>query len=79
MGRASPEPTTVRGGAHYLWLCLSASFVAFLGFSFTYFGPVFAGNYPDVSPTVHLHGWTFFLWYLLLPLQAGLVASRLLA
>ena len=25
-----------------------------------------AGEYPKVSPTVHLHGWTFFAWYLLL-------------
>ena len=60
----------------YFWLCLSASFVAFLGFSFTYFGPSLAGEYPEVSPTVHLHGWTFFLWYLLLPLQAWRVRSR---
>lgn len=65
-GRASP----------YLWLCLSTSFVAFLGFSFTYFGPMLAGEYPEVSPAVHLHGWTFFLWYLLLPLQAGLISAR---
>ncbi len=65
-----------RRAKHYLWLCLSTSFIAFLGFSFTYFGPLFAGEYPDVSPTVHLHGWTFFLWYLLLPLQAGLISAR---
>jgi hypothetical protein len=60
----------------YLWLCVATSFVAFFGFSFTYFGPGLAGEYPEVSPTVHVHGWTFFLWYLLLPLQAWLVASR---
>ena len=67
-----------RRGSHYLWLCLSASVVTFLGFSFTYFGPMLRGEYPAISPTVHLHGWTFFAWYLLLPLQAGLIsASRL--
>ncbi len=64
-----------RRESHYLWLCLSASFVTFLGFSSTYFGPMIAGEYPKVSPTVHLHGWTFFAWYLLLPLQAGLIAA----
>lgn len=65
-----------RRASHYLWLCLATSCVAFLGFSFTYFGPMLAGEYPEVSPTVHVHGWTFFLWYLLLPLQAGLVSAR---
>jgi len=61
--------------SQYLWLCLSASFVTFLRFSSTYFGPMIAGEYPKVSPTVHLHGWTFFSWYLLLPLQAALIAA----
>ena len=63
----------------YLWLALVTSGVAFLGFSFTYFGPILHGAYPAVSPTVHVHGWTFFLWYLLFPLQAGLIATRRVA
>jgi hypothetical protein len=63
-------------GRDYLWLCLATSGIAFLGFSFTYFGPMLAGEYPPVSATVHIHGWTFFLWYLLLPVQAGLVSMR---
>ncbi|HUU32978.1 MAG TPA: hypothetical protein VMW48_02885 [Vicinamibacterales bacterium] len=66
-------------GSLYVWLCLSTSAVAFLGFSFTYFGPMFAGVYPQSPPVVHLHGWAFFLWYLLLPCQAGLIASRRVA
>jgi hypothetical protein len=65
--------------SHYFWLCVVTSGIAFLGFSFTYFRPMLGGTYPDVSPTVHVHGWTFFLWYLLLPLQAGLIASRRVA
>jgi hypothetical protein len=65
------------GRSHlYLWLSLTTSLVVLLGFSVTYFGPIINGEYPPVSPTVHVHGWTFFLWYLLLPLQAGLIASR---
>lgn len=60
----------------YTWLCVAISAVAFTGFSFTYFGPMLSGKYPAVSPTVHVHGWTFFLWYLLLPLQAALIATR---
>lgn len=60
----------------YLWLCLAASVITFVGFSFTYFRPMITGEYPEVSPAVHIHGWSFFLWYLLLPVQAGLVKSK---
>lgn len=60
----------------YLWIAVAISCTAFLGFSFTYFGPLFRGQYPEVSATVHLHGWSFFLWFLLFPLQAGLIRLR---
>src|SRR5688572_379219 len=59
----------------YLWLALSMTTTAFVGFWFTYFGPLFRGAYPEVSPLVHVHGWTFFAWYLLLPAQAGLIRT----
>jgi hypothetical protein len=55
------------------------SVTTFCGFSSTYFGPILGGQYPAVSPTVHLHGWVFFAWYLLLPLQAGVIAVRRVA
>jgi hypothetical protein len=45
------------------------------GFAYTYFTPVLAGTYPRVSPAVHIHGWSFFLWFLLLPFQAFLMAT----
>lgn len=47
---------------------------AFFGFTFTYFSPMLSGSYPDLSPFVHLHGWSFFIWYLLFPAQAFLIA-----
>lgn len=59
----------------YLLMAVLMSGTVFTGFSFTYFEPLFRGVYPEVSPLVHMHGWTFFLWYLLLPLQAGLIRS----
>lgn len=59
----------------YLGLALGMSVTAFWGFAYTYFIPVFAGAYPQVSPAVHIHGWSFFLWFLLLPLQAFLMAT----
>jgi hypothetical protein len=55
---------------------LALSATAYIGFWFTYFGPNLQGTYPAASPAVHLHGWSFFAWYLLLPLQAGLIHTR---
>ena len=65
--------------AFYLWLALAMTTTAFVGFWFTYFGPLFRGAYPEVSPLVHVHGWTFFAWYLLLPAQAGLIRTERVA
>jgi hypothetical protein len=60
----------------FLILTLAMSAAVFTGFGFTYFGPVLSGTYQKVSPLVHLHGWSFFAWYLLLPFQAGLIRTR---
>ncbi|HEX2167688.1 MAG TPA: hypothetical protein VHG09_10695 [Longimicrobiales bacterium] len=63
----------------YLLLCLAMTCTVFVGFSFTYFTPIARGTYAPVPPIVHVHGWSFFAWYLLLPLQAGLVRTRRVA
>ena len=68
--------TATAWGRFYLWWALGLTAVTFWGFSYTYFGPIAAGRYPAVSPAVHVHGWSFFLFFLLLPLQAGLIATR---
>jgi hypothetical protein len=57
----------------YLGLALAVSATAFWGFTYTYFTPLLTGTYPAVSPAVHVHGWSFFLWFLLLPFQALLI------
>ena len=62
--------------AVYLTLALGMCAVTFGGFWFTYFGRILSGDYPGVSPAVHVHGWSFFAWYLLLPLQAWLMRTR---
>lgn len=72
----APASAPRRRSSAYLWLSLAISATAFYGFSLTYFGRVLTGQYPEVSPTVHVHGWSFFLWYILLPVQAGLVRAR---
>ena len=60
----------------YLWMALAMSLTVYLGFWFTYFGPIARGEYQPVAPIVHVHGWSFFLWYLLLPAQAGLIRAK---
>jgi hypothetical protein len=71
--RAMTEPGTHRW--IYLGLAVGMSVTAFWGFAYTYFIPLFAGAYPEVAPAVHVHGWSFFLWFVLLPVQAFLIAS----
>ena len=59
----------------YIGLALSMAVTAYWGFAYTYFIPMFGGVYPEVSPTIHIHGWSFFLWFLLVPIQAMLIAK----
>lgn len=58
----------------YPALAILISATGFAGFSFTYFGPVIGGSYPPSGTALHLHGWAFFLWYLLFPVQAILMS-----
>lgn len=46
------------------------------GFWFTYFGPIIGNTYPPAGFPLHLHGWSFFLWLVLFPLQAILIGRR---
>lgn len=62
--------------ADFALLTIAISATVFLGFWFTYFGPIVGGTYPKSSALVHLHGWSFFAWYLLLPLQAALISTH---
>ena len=68
-------PARVRDRRH-LAAALALSGAVYLGFGFTYFGPHLRGTYPATPAAVHVHGWSFFAWYLLLPLQATLVHAR---
>lgn len=74
---AHPRPRTVPRTRPwiYLGLALGMSVTAYWGFAYTYFMPVLTGTYPEVSPVVHVHGWSFFLWFLLLPVQTFLMAT----
>jgi hypothetical protein len=65
-----------RDEVFYPALAILISATGFAGFSFTYFGPIIRGEYPPAGAALHVHGWSFFLWLLLLPLQAMLIAWR---
>lgn len=73
---ASAAVATKKRDAHYLRTAIAISATVYLGFWFTYFGPGIGGTYPETSLAVHAHGWSFFAWYLLFPLQAALVHTR---
>jgi hypothetical protein len=64
-----------RRPSFYVWIAVAMSCTVLVGFWFTYFGPRSRGAYAQVSPIVHLHGWSFFAWYALLTAQAGLIRS----
>ncbi len=70
--------STIQTNRDYLFypaLAILISITGFAGFSFTYFGPIISGTYAPAGFPLHLHGWSFFLWYLLFPLQAILMAK----
>jgi hypothetical protein len=75
----TPAPRAARARArdrrhHGVVLAITAA--VYFGFWFTYFGPHLRGTYPGAPIAVHVHGWTFFAWYLLLALQASLIHAR---
>ncbi len=64
----------------YLVMAFALSIITVWGFSQTYFAPLllnkpsaFGGQISDLPWIVHVHGWSFFLWYLLLVFQASLI------
>ncbi|MFN0011814.1 MAG: hypothetical protein ACKVS8_09250 [Phycisphaerales bacterium] len=63
----------------FLWTSFAIGVTVLGGFWFTYFGPILSGNRAPDAAAVHLHGWTFFAWYALLMVQAGLAQSRRLS
>lgn len=63
----------------YFCMTLVMAFFVFAGFGMTYWFPLAAGSFPPAPPVVHLHGWVFSAWMILLVVQAALVNSRKVA
>lgn len=60
----------------YPVIATTISVIAFAGFWFTYFAPIIDSSYPPAGAALHVHGWSFFLWYILFPAQAWLIWRR---
>lgn len=60
----------------HLWIVLILFAYVFVGFGITYFVPTAMGTRPPDSFVVHLHGFAWFSWMLLLLTQALLVGAR---
>ncbi|MDJ0748706.1 MAG: hypothetical protein QNJ11_04430 [Woeseiaceae bacterium] len=57
-------------------LAVLISAVGLSGFWFTYFAPIIDKTYPPAGFPLHLHGWSFFLWLILFPVQAVLIGRK---
>jgi hypothetical protein len=58
----------------YVWMAYACAFIAFAGFTPTYWAPVAGGTFA-APPVVHFHGLVFFAWTLLFVAQARFAAS----
>lgn len=76
MSGARRKATAIR---FYLLAAMALLLITLWGFSATYFAPLlgrtsaFGGRVADLPLMVHVHGWSFFLWYLLLVTQSALI------
>jgi hypothetical protein len=68
--------TATFSGSFFFWMVLLMAFFVFGGFGMTYWYPLAAGTFRPAPPVVHLHGFTYFSWMILLVAQASLVHVR---
>lgn len=70
------------GARFYLVGAIALLLITLWGFSATYFAPLlgrtsaFGSQVADLPLIVHVHGWSFFLWYMLLVTQSTLIRRR---
>jgi hypothetical protein len=62
----------------YVYMSVSATVVAFLGFAPTYWAPLMSGTFKG-HPVIHLHAAIFYSWTLFVVLQTWLAASGKIA
>jgi hypothetical protein len=57
----------------FFWITVIMSLLIFTGFGLTYWQPMIAGTMRPAPPIVHIHGFVFFCWMILLMVQSSLV------
>jgi hypothetical protein len=60
----------------YFWMTVLMALFVFSGFGMTYWQPMASGTLAPLPPMVHLHGFIFSVWMLLLVAQPLLVNTR---
>jgi len=60
----------------HLWMTLVMAAFVFAGFGMTYWFPMATGSFRPAPPVVHVHGWVYSAWMVLLVTQAALVNAR---
>jgi hypothetical protein len=73
---APPVASATFKPSFFFWMTLLMAFFVFGGFGMTYFFPLATGTFPPAPPVVHLHGFVYSTWMILLVVQAGLVNVR---
>lgn len=73
---AAPRARPAFRPSFYFGMTLVMAFFVFAGFGMTYWFPMASGSFPPAPPVVHLHGWVFSAWMILLVVQSALVSSR---
>ena len=63
----------------FFWMTVGMAVVIFGGFGLSYFIPMARGELPPFNPIVHVHGFFYFAWMILLVFQSALVNQHKLA
>jgi hypothetical protein len=72
---AAPRTARRFRPSFFFWMTLAMCLFVFGGFGMTYLVPMSEGTFKPAPPIVHLHGFIFMTWMILLVVQVGLVGA----
>ncbi|MEQ8858199.1 MAG: hypothetical protein RIC56_06090 [Pseudomonadales bacterium] len=68
-----PRPRHFSNPGFFFWMTIVMAAIVFSGFGISYIAPMATGSLPALAPVVHVHGVVYFLWLILLVVQAALI------